>query len=221
MESEPTKNHPTLEAHGGAVLKSEAATSLGCGGWEEGEGFMDTVVELRQENRLGEDDPIVDGSFTSSRHLIIRGSVTRLPEMYSKFKQGEEVTVHGSKVLSLSPAFLVDTSELLPIHYLKIVEDVSKVPGRVVREFKGATILHPVHGYGRNKKIGFLLMTTTTTTTIHGKYGNQLCAFRHRKPASATIFWKRDFFNWTKRKTAATRRVKLPMARHQLVRKSD
>jgi hypothetical protein len=147
MESEPTKNHPNLKAHAGAVLKSEAAILLGCGGWEDGEGFMDTVVELRQENRMGEDNLIIDGSFISSHHLIIRGSVTSLSEMYSKFKQGEEVTVAGSEVLSLSPAFLVDTSELLPIHYLKIMEDdVSKVPGRVVREFKGATILYPVHG---------------------------------------------------------------------------
>lgn len=217
MESEPTENHPTLEAHGRAVLKSEAATSLGCGGWEDGLAFMDTVVEVHQENCLGEDDSIVDGSFTSSRHLIIRDSVTRLSKMYSKFKQCEEVTVAGSRVLSLSPAFLVDTSDLLPILYLNSAEDEFEVPGRVVREFKGATILYPIHGYEGNKN----WVSVDDDDDDPWEVRESVVRIPRSQIDERDRFRGKGFFQLDEREDHCYKEGKIAMARHQLARKSD
>jgi hypothetical protein len=157
MESEHTNNHRTLKAHVEAVLQSEAgrSRSLGAAGWQEGEnGYMDAEVELRDEDRLeeGEEIAFVAHNLKSSNHTVITASVAKLSKMYAKFRRGEEVTVAGSKVISLCPAFLVETKDLLPIHYpYNEDEDESTVPGCVVREHQGATILYPAQGYEGNE----------------------------------------------------------------------
>jgi hypothetical protein len=113
-------------------------------------------MELHQEDRVDLDQSLnLMGGFKGSENIVASADRSTLETMYHNLKEGKFMKVAGMTVVAMSPAFLADTTSFLPIYFLDgdDLNEPSEVPGRVVRDYEGATFLFPVVGcetnYGR------------------------------------------------------------------------
>jgi hypothetical protein len=144
--------HETLDQHVASMEEQEPFRSLMTGGWEEQRGVVNLKVtegttELLDEHRVVDGDSMGD-RYKGSSNVIFSAPQERLSKMYQDIKQGRTVEVGGLTVKAMSPAFRVNTKNFLPIYALSGTEEgrLSKVPSSVVRDYKGAVFIVPVHG---------------------------------------------------------------------------